>query len=126
MSRLPDSFSAINPGEIDQFALDFTVEIGAATFAQLNPTSWTCTLAPFQAVSDATPQSHILSVATQTAIQVRDQTDTVLTKTGFFSVALIGGFTAAMVGGTYVLEATLNTSDGRTLTLSSTVLCAAP
>ena len=107
--------------------MDFTAQLGAATFAQSNPTSWTCTLAPSQAVSDSTPQAHILSVATQTAVQVRDQlTNTLKTESGFFSVAKVGGFTAAMVGGTYVLEATLNTSDGRTLTLSSTVLCAAP
>ena len=83
--RLPNTYSPINPGGVDSFAMDFTAQLGAATFAQSNPTSWTCTLAPSQAVSDSTPQAHILSVATQTAVQVRDQlTNTLKTEFRLF------------------------------------------
>lgn len=122
--RLSTPFTPINPLEEDSFAFEFTADIGGATMVS---TAWTCTLSPFQTVTDATPQSHIMSASPQTMIQVRDPlTGALLTKMGFFSVALVGGFLTSQIGATYLLEATLLTSDGRTLALSSTVLCAAP
>ncbi len=122
--RLPMAFDPIEVGEIDNFAFDFTVDVGAASIAA---TSWTCVLAPFQTATDPTPQSKILSASAQTMIQVRSPLDGSLqTLTGSFSVASVGGMPISAIGGTYILEATANLSDGRILKLNSTVLCAPP
>src|SRR5271166_5501638 len=98
--RLATPFDPIEIGEIDDFAFDFTADMGAATLVS---TSWTCALAPFQTATDPAPQSRVLSVSTQTAIQLRAPAD-----------------------GTYILEATAALSDGRVLKLNATVLCKAP
>ena len=122
--RLATPFDPIEVGEIDNFVFDFTADMGAATMVS---TSWTCTLAPFQTVTDPMPQSRVLSVSTQTAIQLRASADRSLqTLTGFFSVASIGGMPISAAGGTYILEATAALSDGRVLKLNSTVLCKPP
>ena len=122
--RLATPFDPIEVGEIDNFVFDFTADMGAATMVS---TSWTCALAPFQTVTDPMPQSRILSVSTQTAIQLRASADRSLqTLTGFFSVASIGGMPTSAAGGTYILEATAALSDGRVLKLNSTVLCKPP
>lgn len=122
--RLPMPFDPLEPGEIDNFAFEFTADIGAATMLA---TSWTCALAPYQTATDPMPQARILTAAPATAIQVRDPlSGALMQKSGFFSVATIGGMPASAVGGTYILEAIANLSDGRVLKLNSTVLCAAP
>lgn len=121
--RLPTAFDPIEVNEIDNFAFDFTVDIGAATMVATN---WTCTLAPFQTATDPNPQSRILATELATAIQMRDPlTGALQTRTGSFSIASIGGMPASAAGATYVLEATVALSDGRVLSLNSTVLCAA-
>jgi hypothetical protein len=90
-------------------------------------TSWTCALAPFQTATDPAPQSRVLSVSTETAIQLRAPADGSLqTRTGFFSVASIGGMPTTAAGGTYILEASAALSDGRVLKLNATVLCKPP
>jgi len=43
--------------------------------------------------------------------------------TGFFSVASVGGMPVSAIGGTYILEATADLTDGRLLKLNSTVQC---
>jgi hypothetical protein len=117
-------FDPIEIGEIDSFAFDFTADMGAATMVS---TSWTCALAPFQTATDPAPQSRVLSVSTQTSIQVRDPADGSLqTRTGFFSVASIGAMPATAAGGTYILEASAALSDGRVLKLNAAVLCKLP
>src|SRR5271169_7128139 len=117
--RLATPFDPIELGEIDNFAFDFTADMGAATLVS---TDWTCVLASFETVTDPAPQSRVLSVSTQTTIQVRTPTDESLqTRTGFFSVATIGGMPTTAAGGTYILEATAVLSDGRVLKLNSTV-----
>ena len=122
--RLATPFDPIELGEIDNFAFDFTADMGAATLVS---TDWTCALAPFQTATDPAPQSRVLSVSTQTTIQVRIPTDGSLqTRKGFFSVATIGGMPTTAADGTYTLEATAVLSDGRMLKLNSTVLCKAP
>jgi hypothetical protein len=122
--RLPAPFDPIRINEIDNFAMDFTADMGAALIVSTN---WSCALAPYQTATDPTPQARVLTAAPETMIQVRSPLDGSLqSKTGFFSVALIGGMPASAVGGTYILEATVNLSDGRELKLSSTVLCAPP
>jgi hypothetical protein len=120
--RLPTPFDPIEVGEIDNFAFDFTADVGAATIAS---TSWTCTMAPYQTAIDPSPQSRVLSTAVATMVQVRPPlSGSLQTKSGFFSVASIGNMPASAVGGTYIVEATVVLSDGRTLKLNSTVLCA--
>jgi len=122
--RLPTPFDPIEINEVDNFAFEFSADVGAATILS---TSWTCTLAPYQTAIDPTPQSRVLSASVQTLIQLRSPLDGSLqTRTGVFSVASIGGMPASAVGATYVLEATANLSDGRVLKLNSTVLCAPP
>ena len=122
--RLATPFDPLEVGEIDNFAFDFTADMGAATMVS---TSWTCALAPFQTATDPAPQSRVLSASTQTTIQLRSPLDGSLqTRTGFFSVATIGAMPTTAAGGTYTLEATVTLSDGRVLKLNSTVLCKPP
>jgi hypothetical protein len=122
--RLPVAFDPIEVGEVDNFAFDFTPDVGSAAIVA---TSWTCVLAPFQTGVDETPQSRILSSNPGSIIQVRSPIDGSLqTRTGFFSIAAIGGMPASAIGSNYILEATVTLSDGRVLKLNSTVLCSAP
>jgi hypothetical protein len=122
--RIATPFDPIEIGEIDNFVFDFTADMGAATMVSTN---WTCTLASYQTAVDPAPQSRVVSVSPQTAIQVRSPVDGSLrTRTGAFSVASIGGMPMSAGGGTYILEATANLSDGRVLKLNATVLCKPP
>jgi len=122
--RLATPFDPIEIGEIDNFAFDFTADMGAATMVS---TSWSCALAPFQTAIDPAPQSRVLSISTQTSIQLRAPADGALqTRTGFFSVASIGGMPTTAAGATYILEASAVLSDGRMLKLNATVLCKSP
>jgi hypothetical protein len=118
-------FDPIEVGEVDNFVFDFTADMGAASIVS---TSWSCQLAPYQPQTyDPAPEARVLAVAAQNAIQVRTADDGLLkTKTGFFSVASIGGMPISASGAIYVLEATANLSDGRVLKLNSTVLCKLP
>ncbi len=63
--RLSMAFDPIEVGEIDNFAFDFTADVGAAIIVM---TDWICALAPFQTATDPTPQSKILSASAQTMI----------------------------------------------------------
>jgi hypothetical protein len=122
--RIATPFAPIEIGEADYFAFDFMADVGAATIVS---TSWHCALGPYETAIDPTPQSRVFSVSPQIAIQVRSPMDGSLqTRTGAFSVALIGGMPASAAGGNYVLEATANLSDGRVLKLNSTVQCKLP
>jgi hypothetical protein len=122
--RLATPFDPIEIGETDNFIFDFTADMGGASMIS---TSWTCALAPFQTATDPAPQDRVLSVSAQTVIQLRSAVDGSLqTRTGGFSVASIGGMPNSAAGGTYILEATANLSDGRVLKLNTTVLCKPP
>jgi hypothetical protein len=121
--RLATPFDPIEIGEIDNFAFDFTADMGAATMIS---TSWTCALAPFQTAADPAPQSRVLSVSAQTSIQLRAADGSLQTRDGFFSVAAIGSMPSTAAGGTYILEASAALSDGRVLKLNATVLCKPP
>lgn len=119
--RLPTAFDPIEIGEIDNFAFDFTADIGAATLVS---SAWTCALAPYQTGMDPSPQSRIIATEIATAIQTRDPlSGTLQTRAGSFSIASVGGMPASALGATYVLEATVTLNDGRILSLNSTVLC---
>ncbi len=122
--RLATPFDPIDVDEIDNFAFDFTADMGASSIVS---TSWTCALAPYQTATDPAPQSRVLAASVQTAIEVRSPVDGLLrTREGFFSVASIGGMPNSAAGCTYVLEATAILDDGRVLKLNSMVLCKAP
>ncbi|MGH9806066.1 MAG: hypothetical protein ACRD9W_02175 [Terriglobia bacterium] len=122
--RLPTAFDPIEIGEIDNFAFDFTADIGAATLVS---SAWTCALAPYQTGMDPSPQSRIIATEIATAIQTRDPLSGALqTRAGSFSIASVGGMPASALGATYVLEATVTLNDGRILSLNSTVLCTGP
>ena len=122
--RIPIAFSPIEVGETDNFAFDYTADIGAASMVS---SAWTCTFDAGQIATDPSPQDRVLSTTVLTQIQVRSPVDgSVVTKNGFFSVAQIGGFPTSAQGGTYVLESLLTLSDGRVLALNSTVTCVAP
>src|SRR6516162_9528221 len=122
--RLPMPFDPIEVGEVDNFAFDFTADVGAAT---ITSTSWTCTMAPYQTATDPSPQSRVLSTAVATMVQIRSPlSGSLQMKTGFFSVASIGNIPATAVGGTYIIESTAVLSDGRILKLNSTILCTPP
>ena len=122
--RIATPFDPIDVGEADYFAFDFTPDVGAAAIVS---TSWTCTLGPYETAIDPTPQSRVLSAYPKTAFQVRSPTDGSLqTRIGSFSVGLIGGMPVSAAGGTYILEAIANLSDGRVLKLNATVQCKLP
>jgi hypothetical protein len=119
--RIATSFDPIEVGEVDYFAFDFTPDVGAATIVS---TSWTYALSSYETAVDPAPQSHILSVSPQTAIQMRSPLDDSLqTRMGAFSVGLVGGMPVSAAGGIYILEATADLSDGRVLKLNATVQC---
>jgi len=122
--RVATPFDPIEVGEVDNFAFDFTADMGTATIVS---TTWTCMLAPYQTAIDPTPQSRVLSVSTQTTVQVSSPADGSLQiRNGAFSVARIGGMPISAAAGAYILEATANLSDGRVLKLNATVLCEPP
>jgi hypothetical protein len=122
--RLATPFDPIEVGEIDNFAFDFTADMGASSIVS---TSWTCALAPYQTATDPAPQSRVLAASVRTRIEVRSPIDGFLqTHNGFFSVASIGGMPSSAAGCTYILEATAILDDGRMLKLNTTVLCKAP
>lgn len=122
MAQLLRPFSPIAPGEVDKLAFDFAADLGAA---EIVSTTWTCALAPLQTGIDPDPQAHILSV--EQAGEVEQEPPfpggVLRTDVGKFSVAQVGGFPPSADGSWYVLEATIVTNDGRTLKLSSAVLC---
>jgi hypothetical protein len=116
-------FDPIAPGEFDNFAFNFTPDMGAATIAS---TSWSCALKPLQGVIDPLPQAHVVAAYAQTQIGTAEgplvfptPPDVAVVLVGAFSVARVGGFLAGQAGATYTLAATVFTSDGRTLVLSA-------
>ena len=122
--RIVTSFDPIEVGELDNFAFDFTADVGDAAIAS---TAWVCALAPYQTAVDPAPQSRIISVSTQSAIRVRSPVNGSLQmREGSFSVALVGGMPPSAAGATYILEATVNLSDGRVLKLNATLECKSP
>lgn len=122
--RILQAFDPLEVGEIDSFVFDFTSDIGNASMLS---TSWTALFINNQIATDPNPQNIVLGSSVATSFAIRSPIDgLVTTKTGFFSIASIGGMPSTAQGGTYILEATLNLSDGRILKLNSTVICAAP
>ncbi len=122
--RIATPFDPIEVGECDNFAFDFTPDVGAAT---ITSTAWMCALAPYQTATNPTPQSRIISTSAQNAIRLRSSANGSLqTREGSFSVALVGGMPPSAAGAIYILEATANLSDGRVLKLNATLQCKSP
>jgi hypothetical protein len=120
--HLTRPFDPLAPGESDNFAFDFTPDLGTIAIAS---TSWTCALKPYQTFPDPAPQAHVLATYPPQSIIGTDEglvafpADVATVLAGAFSVARIGGFTAAQAGATYLLTASVVTADGRTLSLSA-------
>jgi hypothetical protein len=110
-------------GTVDRFTFDFTADVGRGTVVL---TSWACAMAPNQPVGvfDPAPQSRVMAVSLEREVVIRSPIDGSLERRrGCYSVALVGGFPMTAVGGVYILEAKAGLSDGRVLSLNSTVLC---
>jgi hypothetical protein len=119
--RLSQTFDPLEVGEVDNFAFNFSSDVGTSTMVS---TSWTCTMASPPTGTDPNPQSRVLGASVQTTIEV--VSGGVLRQVpGNFSVARIGGMPPSAAGTIYILEATANLSDGRILKLNSTVQCVA-
>ncbi len=122
--HLVKPFDPISAGEQDNFVFDFTNEVGPATIAS---TSWSCVVRtpPPGGAIDPAPQAHVIGVFVQSVIVTEDPSafpeppPATALLTGAFSVAQIGGFASPAAGATYTMEATVVTSDGRTLSLSA-------
>jgi hypothetical protein len=113
-------FAPLAPGAVDNFAFDFTAEVGSASIVSA---AWVCTLRPYQTVIDPDPQAHVLASSAQTEIGELGAglylpgggEGLVLPLSGAFACASIGGFTSAQAGALYNLAATVTTTDGRAL-----------
>jgi hypothetical protein len=121
--HLSKPFDPIAPSEWDFFAFNFTPDVGTAS---ISSTSWTCTLKPLQTAADAAPQAHVAASFVQTQLGMDDAPGffpvpppAAMVLIGAFSVARVGGFLPSQAGATYLLAATVTTSDGRTLSLSA-------
>src|SRR5207249_9515075 len=87
--RLATPFDPIEVGEIDNFAFDFTADMGASSIVS---TSWYCALAPYQTATDPTPQSRVLAASARTTIEARSPIDGSLQmRNRCFSVVGVGG-----------------------------------
>jgi hypothetical protein len=122
----PKPFTPIAPGEVLNLAFDFTADVG--TEASIASTSWACAVeAPWALTNpDPMPQSHVLAADVQSQIGTMGgplyfplPTDIVVPLQGQFSVAQIGNFLPSASGATYLMTATVLTSDGRTLSASA-------
>lgn len=122
--RIPRPFSPLEPGETDNFVFDFTGDQGNANPATV---AFTCSLSSgtdTTVAQDPSPNSRVLSSIIQTTLYVRSPiTNVVTVRTGCFAVASVGGLPTTAVGATYVLEAQMTFSDGRTVSYNSTFLC---
>jgi len=120
--RLAEAFDAIEVGEIDGFAFNFTRDVGQADIVA---TQWTCITAPFSAVLDLEANTRVALIGTGAAHQIpfRGIDGSLQFQQGFFGVALVGPMPAAMAGATYILDCLAYLSDGRKIALNSTVQC---
>lgn len=116
--HLSRSFSSLRIGEKDNFAFDFTYDIGDSVIESGN---WMCVLAPYQSANDPNPQSHVISFSVQTVIAVRvPPSGKINERAGNYVVAFIDSTT--MVPATYIMEGTAFLNDGRVLILSANVV----
>lgn len=108
---LGQDYDPIEPGETDIFTIEFSEEL--APGITISAPVWTCavasTLTGFTA--DPTPANRLAGLANVTAYGGRTFTNQ--------------AFTGMIAGNNYILQATVTTSDGRTLQRYSHVLCIA-
>src|ERR1700739_2754758 len=117
MAQISTPFDPFEVGEVDNFAFDFSYNIGAAIIVG---GSWNCTLAPNQTVIDNNPQGHVSSVSIPTMIAVVVPPGAqIVNRAGNYVLAQMGPFTPDLAGATYIFEATAYLNDGRVLNLSS-------
>jgi hypothetical protein len=123
--KLTTRFDPIAPGEKDDFAFDFTADMGSA---ELTSATWTISVSPQR--KDHNPQSRLIDSRVATRMYLRSSEDGSLTlRDGFFAIATLGNIPASAVGGTYMLSAlaTVTDPDGgvRLLNLSVDLPCQA-
>lgn len=108
--KLFPPFSDLEVGEVDNFAIDFTTEVGSAV---ITSTAWTLALQPLQPGTDPNPESHVIELANPTSLVVRLPNNTLETLYGAFAVAQVGPCPETAAGSTYILNAQATLSDGR-------------
>ena len=106
-------FDPMQPGETDRFSIEFTDDL--KTGQTLSTAVWTCTLLTTLAGStpDPSPQDRLLGAASFITATLYGTTRTVTTQ-------MIQNM---IDGNKYLLQATVTTSDGRTLQRYSHVVC---
>ena len=121
--RLPTSFSPIEVNEIDNFAFDFTADVGSGGILS---TSWSCKIAPFQTATDEAPsKEEILQATVEPLVQLRSSLNGSLqAKAGFFQLQRSEDFRHRQSARRISSKQLSGSSDGRVLSLSSTVQCA--
>jgi hypothetical protein len=124
--KLDKPFTAIEVGEIDNFAFDFTRDVGDEDIVTCQ---WSCRLAPFSQGTDLNPEMRVPSgpLLPQHTLPFRADDGSLQYKKGFFAVAPVGPMPASAVGATYILEAVAFLSGGtRQIALNSTLQCVLP
>src|SRR5271165_2351206 len=122
MKLYPD-WSPLEAGEIDNFAFNFTPDVGDASIIY---TIWTCTLVPNQLGTDPDPQSRVVELSNPTSVDVRLANNTVQTLYGSFAVAQVGPCPTSAVGATYILDAQAFLTDTRVLAYNNQFRLVAP
>jgi hypothetical protein len=124
--KLDKPFTAIEVGEIDNFAFDFTRDVGDEDIVACQ---WSCRLAPFSQGADMNPETRVPSgpLPPQHTLPFRADDGSLQYKSGFFAVASVGPMPASAAGATYILEAVAFLSGGtRQIALNSTLQCVLP
>lgn len=110
--KLFPPFSDLEVGEVDNFAIDFTTEVGSSV---ITSTAWTLGLLPYSSGTDPDPGSHVVALANPTSLVVRLPNNTLETLYGAFAVAQVGPCPESAAGSTYILNAQSTLSDGRVI-----------
>ena len=124
--KLDRQFTAIDVGEIDTFAFDFTRDVGDEDIVACQ---WSCRLAPFSKGADPNPETRVPTgmLPPQHKLPFRADDGSLQYKSGFFAVAPVGPMPASAAGGTYILKAVAFLSGGiREISLWTYLPCDLP
>jgi hypothetical protein len=121
------SFDPIKVGEVVSLSCDFTSDVGANSIVSTN---WVCSFVspqegPGAGSSDPLPQSRVLSQFVASSVSEREPDGALVTKTGYFSVAVFGNAPATAAGGIYFFVVSVTLSDGNTIEDTTSVPCVA-
>jgi hypothetical protein len=124
--KIDKSFTPIEVGEIDNFAFDFTRDVGDEDIVACQ---WSCRLAPFSQGADLNPEMRVPSgrLPPQYKLPYRADDGSLQYKSGFFAVAPVGPMPASAAGATYILGVVAFLSGGtRQIALNANVQCVLP